>query len=168
MTVKNTSYWVKQLNLEAHPEGGFYRQTYKSRETIKQSALPEHFSGDRAFSTSIYYLLPGDTFSAFHKINQDEIWHFYHGSPLNLHIISAEGQYSTVRLGNNPEVGESFQVIVKAGDYFAARPEQQHSYTLCGCSVAPGFEFADFDMPQRKVLIEQFPQHEAAIKNLTR
>lgn len=168
MTNKNVHFWVEQLNLVPHPEGGFYLQTYKSAETISQEALPERFNGDRSYSTCIYYLLPGDSFSAFHKINQDELWHFYHGCPLTLHIISPVGQYSSVRLGDHPDNGEAFQIIVNAGDYFAAEPDQKHSYSLCGCTVAPGFEFADFDMPSRKELLSRFPQHQTIITQLTR
>lgn len=164
---KNTEYWIEQLNLEPHPEGGFYRQTYKSEEFINKTALPSRFSGDRTFSTSIYYLLPGGNFSAFHKVNQDEIWHFYYGCPLTLHIISPEGRYSCSHLGDNPENGEAFQIIVKAGDYFAAQPDQNDSFSLCGCTVAPGFEFADFEMPAREVLLREFPQHKNVITRLT-
>ena len=166
--MKDLQYWVTSLALLPHPEGGFYRQTYKSAEVIKENALSDRFDGNRSYSTSIYYLLPGDSFSAFHKINQDEIWHFYHGSPLTLHIISSMGQYSSVRLGDNPGNKEAFQVVINAGDYFAAQPDQNNSFSLCGCTVAPGFEFADFDMPSRKELLSRFPQHQTIITRLTR
>src|SRR5678809_1669914 len=92
---------VKNLNLKAHPEGGWYAETYRSAESIRHAALPARFNGDRSFSTAIYFLLPAGVFSAFHRIQSDECWHFYEGDPLNIYVIDQQGVLSTIKLGNN-------------------------------------------------------------------
>ena len=166
--MKDTKYWVEKLKLKPHPEGGFYREIYRSDEIIPQSALPGRFSGDRSFSTSIYFLLDKDNFSAFHRIKQDEIWHFYEGVSLTLHILDPKDGYLTEKLGKNIEEGENFQVIVKAGCYFAAEINDKKAFTLAGCTVAPGFDFADFKMSDAKRLRELFPLYEEVIKKFTR
>ncbi|MBN2441785.1 MAG: cupin domain-containing protein [Spirochaetales bacterium] len=160
--------WIDELGLKKHPEGGYFIETYRCDEYIQKEHLPARFSGKRCFSTSIYFLLPGDEFSAFHRINQDEIWHFYTGSPLRIHIINPEGSYSGIVLGSNYTPGEVFQAIVPAGCYFGASCEDSSSYSLVGCTVAPGFEFDDLDIPERKALISLFPQNEYIIRKLTR
>lgn len=119
-------------------------------------------------STSIYYLLPGNEFSAFHRIKQDEIWHFYDGSALTLHIIDRDARHTTLQLGDKVEEGETFQAVIKAGDLFAATVQDNTSYALIGCTVAPGFEFADFEAPSRDTLLKHYPEHEAIINKLTR
>ncbi|MCK5219912.1 cupin domain-containing protein [bacterium] len=166
--MKDTNYWVEKLNLQPHPEGGFFRETYRSHEIIPQAALPKRFSGDRVFSTSIYFLLSKDNFSAFHRIKQDELWHFYDGTSLTIHIISLDGSYSTAKLGKNIDEGEIPQVVVTAGCFFAAETNDKESFSLTGCTVAPGFDFADFEMPNRDKLIELFPQHGEIIKKFAR
>lgn len=166
--MKDTNYWVEKLNLQPHPEGGFFKETYRSHEIIPKAALPERFSGDRVFSTSIYLLLSKDNFSAFHRIKQDELWHFYDGTSLTIHIISLDGSHSTTKLGKNIDEGEIPQVVVKAGCFFAAETNDKESFSLTGCTVAPGFDFADFEMPNRDKLIELFPQHVEIIKKFTR
>lgn len=163
----NAATIIEKLGLTEHPEGGYFKEMYRSSDTIPQSALGEQYSGDRNVSTSIYFLLTSDKFSAFHKINQDEIWHFYKGGPLLLHIISSEGVYSAVTIGNDFNKGEVPQYVVKGGDWFAAEVIEKDSYTLVGCTVAPGFDFADFVLPERKELIALFPQHEKVITKLT-
>jgi len=166
--MKDTNYWVEKLNLQPHPEGGFFKETYRSHEIIPQAALPERFSGDRVFATSIYFLLSKDDFSAFHRIKQDELWHFYDGTSLTIHIINLDGSYSTTKFGKNFDEGESPQVVVKAGCFFAAEINDKESFSLAGCTVAPGFDFADFEIPNRDSLIELFPQHVEIIKKFTR
>jgi len=88
--------WINQLDLQPHPEGGWFREVYRSKETITQSGLPERFSGERNFCTSIYFLLNQTDTSAFHRIKQDEIWHFYAGNALTIHMISPDGNYSSI------------------------------------------------------------------------
>ena len=166
--MKDIKYWIEKLNLEPHPEGGFYREEYRSEETFPTEALPDHFTGSRSFSTAIYFLLPHDSFSAFHRIKQDELWHFYYGSPLNIHVISTDGTYSVIHLGLDIEKGEKPQAVVKAGYYFAAETTCTDAYTLTGCTVSPGFDFNDFEMPSGTQLTDQFPEHDTIIKRLTR
>ena len=160
--------WVKYLQLEPHPEGGWYREVYRASETIARNALPERFSGDRAFATSIYYLLgPGD-FSALHRINQDEVWHWYDGAGLSVEVMAPDGGRQTHKLGRDVAAGERPMAVVPAGSWFGARVADEASYTLAGCTVSPGFDFADFDMPSRLDLLQRFPQHREFITRFTR
>jgi len=166
--MKNADYWIDKLDLEIHPEGGFFKEIYRSGETVSKEALPERFSGRRAFSTSIYYLLKNRNISLFHRINQDEIWHFYEGAALVIHVLSEYGVYSKYILGRNIEAGESFQIVVPAGCYFAAEVNDKESFGLVGCTVAPGFDFEDFELPAREELCQAFPQHRKIVESFTR
>lgn len=165
----NLSYQkiVKQLDLLPHPEGGFYKETYRSKGIIPKNALP-HFKGDRSYCTSIYFLLTSDNFSGFHRIKQDEIWHFYSGSPLAVHVIDQEGIYTKHLVGINMEKGEFPQLTVPANCWFASSVEKENSFSFVGCTVAPGFDFEDFELAKRKELTAIYPQHEKIIKLLTR
>lgn len=163
----NAGYWIEKLKLEAHPEGGYFRQTYKSDLLIPREAL-SGFTGARAASTAIYFLLEGKNFSSFHRLRSDELWHFYAGSPLAVHVIEPAGSYSSILLGNDPEAGQTFQAVVRAGCWFASHVADWKSWALVGCTVAPGFEFADFEMAKREELIGQYPQHRKMIEGLTR
>jgi hypothetical protein len=160
--------WIERLQLRRHPEGGWFRETYRSDEILSRAALPPRFGGDRAFSTAIYFLLEGEDFSALHRIRQDEIFHFYDGSALTLHMIDPGGNYATVKLGRDLAAGESPQAIVAAGSLFGATVNDPRSYALVGCTVAPGFDFADFSMPSREELCRQLPQHRQIVERLTR
>jgi len=157
------SYWVKKLGLIKHPEGGYYRETYRSAELISQQGLPAQFSGTRAFSTAIYYLLPSNEISSLHRIKSDEVWHFYAGSQLTIHVIDEKGAYAQIKLGD-----DCFQAVVHAGCWFGATVDEPQSYALVGCTVAPGFDFADFEMAKRADLLAHYPQHHAIIERLTR
>jgi predicted cupin superfamily sugar epimerase len=160
--------WIAQLRLRRHPEGGWFRETYRSAESVARAALPPRFDGDRAFSTAIYYLLQGEEISALHRIRQDEGWHLYAGSALTLHLIAPDGAYSTRVLGWRPSAGEEPQAVVPAGFLFAATVNDPASYSLAGCTVAPGFDFADFSLPTRAELLAAYPQHRDHIERLTR
>lgn len=164
----DVDFLIKKFDLNPHPEGGYYRETYRSSESIEQSALPENYKGSRNHSTCIYFLLTSDTFSAFHKINQDEIWHFYSGSPLKLYVISDKGDYSEHIIGNDFTHEQVAQFVVPAGHWFAAKTVEPNSYSFVGCTVAPGFDFADFVLPEREELLSKFPQHSEMITALTR
>ncbi|MBX2841079.1 MAG: cupin domain-containing protein [Flammeovirgaceae bacterium] len=161
------SYWIEKLELIAHPEGGYFKETYKSKEEINKDALPARYSGDRAFSTAIYFLLKGDEFSAFHRIASDEIWHFYAGTSVSIHMILPDGKLQIVSVGPNIEDGENFQGVIPAGAWFGAKVNEPNSYTLVGCTVAPGFDFADFELAKESELLELFPQHTALIKEMS-
>jgi uncharacterized protein len=165
---KNAQYWIDRLDLSPHPEGGHYRQTYTADLTIARSALPSSFNGNRTASTAIYFLLDGRDFSAFHRIAADELWHFYAGSTLVVYVIDAEGNRHELLLGDRPEVGEVFQAVVKAGCWFASRLKEESGFALVGCTVAPGFDFADFELATRSQLLRAYPMHRQLIQDLTR
>lgn len=160
--------WIDHLGMEKHPEGGYYKETYRSAETIPASALPRRFSSSRVFATSIYFLLTSNEFSALHRIRQDEVWYFHAGSPVTLHVIDEKGLYTMYHVGSETASGVEPQAVLKAGCLFGATIDRPDSYGLVGCSVAPGFEFADFEMPTRKELVALFPQHASLIERLTR
>lgn len=157
-----------KLQLEPHPEGGYYRETYRSGAIVAREALPAGFTGPRAVSTAIYFLLEGENFSAFHRLRSDELWHYYAGSPLFVHVIDSAGEYSLLILGNDPDAGQVPQAVVPAGYWFASHVADRKSWALAGCTVSPGFDFADFEIGQRAGLIEQYPQHREIIHRLTR
>ncbi len=163
---KDSAYWIRKLALEPHPEGGYYRQTYRADLILE--GLPRQFSGPRAASTAIYFLLEGENFSAFHRLRSDEVWHFYLGATVTVHVIEADGRYSQVQLGSDPEAGEVLQAVVKAGCWFASQMKDGKSFALVGCTVAPGFDFEDFELAERDRLVELYPQHRDVITKLTR
>lgn len=165
--MKNADYWITKLDLQPHPEGGHFRETYRSGEVVLKHALPKRFKGDRAFSTCIYFLLNKKEYSAFHAIQQDEVWHFYEGSSLTIHIIDPNGEYSAVDLGRDIENGENFQAVVRGGCWFAAALKNTKTYALVGCTVAPGFDFSDFEMADRNRLVELYPEHKDIIEKFT-
>ena len=162
---QSASYYIDKLNLRSHPEGGYFAETYRSDELIDSIALPKRFGGNRSFSTAIYFLLDGHQFSAFHRIKSDELWHFYDGIPLMVYIIHPDGALETLKIGNDLEEGCKFQGIVKAGCWFASCPINKQGFSLVGCTVAPGFDFKDFELAN-EALIKQFPQHGELIKKL--
>ena len=166
-TFMTAAYYVQAFAMQPHPEGGYFAETYRSTESISQSALPGRFRGERSFCTAIYFLLESHHVSAFHRITSDEIWHFYAGGPLEIFVISATGELTIIRLGNNPEQGEVFQAVVPAGCWFGSKPTVGVDFSLVGCTVAPGFDFADFEMADRFNLLAEFPQHRAVIEMLT-
>ncbi|MGC1450550.1 MAG: cupin domain-containing protein [Candidatus Sulfotelmatobacter sp.] len=168
MAHRDAKYWIERLGLIPHPEGGYYRQSYRAELTIDRAALPPSFGGSRAVSTAIYFLLEGDNFSALHRLRSDELWHFYAGGALVVQVIAEDGQYSEIQIGENPEAGEVFQAVVKAGWWFGSRVRDPRSFALVGCTVSPGFDFADFEMGDREELIRVYPQHRESIERLTR
>ena len=159
---------ISTLKLEPHPEGGFFRETYRCKNEIPMEHLVGNYSGNRDLSTCIYFLLASDNFSAFHRIKQDEIWHFYHGSPVRLHMISAEGVYSSHLIGVDLPGGQMPQFVVEGGNWFAAEVDQKDSYSLIGCTVSPGFHYDDFQLASKNDLTRMFPEHKEVIKRLTR
>ena len=159
---------ISQLQLVPHPEGGFYKESYRSEGTINAACLPAVFGGNRHYATSIYYLLQAGDFSAFHRIKSDEIWHFYAGGSLRLHRIDSDGNYQHFLLGNRIAEGEQFQVVMPAGVWFAAESAPGTEFTLAGCTVAPGFDFRDFDMADKAALAAAYPQHSDVIRGLCR
>ena len=168
MTVPTVDEMVRRLDLVRHPEGGWFRETYRSGEFVAGSALPERFGGARSFSTSIYFLLEQGDISALHRIKSDEIWHFYTGTPLTVHTLTAQGNHVELKLGTDFTAGESFQTVVAAGCWFGAEVTGPGEYSLVGCTVSPGFDFADFQLGIRDDLHQEYPQHGEIIDRLTR
>lgn len=163
----NVDYLIKVLGLQPHPEGGYFKEIYRSSGEINSESLDSRYVGNRNYASSIYFLLTSDTFSAFHKINQDEIWHFYDGSPIKIHMISETGDYSNVIVGKNLKQGEKLQFVVPGGYWFAANVINNNDYSLVGCTVSPGFDFKDFQLADRNEFIAKFPKHKEVITNLT-
>lgn len=159
-------YWIDRLKLIPHPEGGFYRETYRSRETIPAASLPSQFGNQRSFSTAIYFLLRSQDRSFFHRIKSDELWHFHAGACLSIYVLGEKG-LTIHKLGSDPDNEESLQVVIPANHWFGAKLSESDRYTLSGCTVAPGFDFHDFEMATRESLIKQFPSFAEIICELT-
>jgi predicted cupin superfamily sugar epimerase len=156
---------IDTLGLLPHPEGGYFRETFRSPLSLR--GLPwAGPDGERSASTAIYFLLPAGVFSAFHRVTADEVWHHYDGDPVLLHTLDASG-HEVVRLGRDFAAGERPQHVVRGGVWQAAVVTGQR-YALCGCTVAPGFDFADFVMPSREALVQAYPEHAAIIASFTR
>jgi len=163
--MRTSAQWIDELRLKAHPEGGFYRQTYRS---------PQLLGGPRPLSTGIYYLLKHPDYSAFHKIDADEMWHLYAASPLTrLRVwrINPAGELTSFLLGTEPNRGEVFQDVVPAGDWFAAEIDVlegaplDDAYALVGCTVSPGFQFEEFQLAD-EALTQRWPEHAALLRRL--
>ncbi|MFD2565434.1 cupin domain-containing protein [Aquimarina rubra] len=159
---------VARLHMKPHPEGGFYKETYRSDGIIPKAVLKEGFSGDRNYCTAIYFLLTSENFSAFHRIKQDEMWHFYGGSSLYVHVITAEGEYIKHTVGMNLDQGETPQLVVSAGCWFASSVKDVEGYSFVGCTVSPGFDFEDFELASKDDLVSQYPDHSEIIMQYTR
>ncbi|BDD00900.1 cupin domain-containing protein [Persicobacter psychrovividus] len=161
----NSKTLIEQLELAPHPEGGYYKEIFRSDIPISNG-----LGQKKVASTAIYYLLESTDFSTFHRITSDEGWHFYQGnSCLIVHEIQEDGTYIAHRLSNDLERGQFFSMI-NAGSWFAANLEEQESgnFALVGCTVAPGFEFEDFEIADARTLSKKYPQHQALIQQLSR
>lgn len=158
---------ISLYDLLPHPEGGFFKETYRDVGLVSKTALPERFSGDRCFSTAIYFLIPEGKKSCLHRIKSDEVWHFYLGGPLTLVQIAPDGRIDKIILGQDVLHGQKLQHVVPAGYWFGAYPNQGSNYSFVGCTVAPGFDFADFEMGQRDDLLKLFPHAKEELFFLT-
>jgi uncharacterized protein len=163
----NVAAIVQQLNLVPHPEGGYFRETYRAGESVGAAALPRRFGGARSISTAIYFLLESGQCSHLHRIKADEVWHFYAGDPLVVVEIDPAGDLKTTRLGGDLTAGAAFQHVVPAGSWFGALPAEGGRFSLVGCTVAPGFDFADFELAGRDALLAEYPRHQDWIRRLT-
>jgi predicted cupin superfamily sugar epimerase len=159
---------IEHLGLVRHPEGGWFSEVYRSEEKILAEHLPVRYKSAHCFSTSIYFLLQNDDFSAFHRIASDETWHFYLGSPIIISCIFPDGSTSEILLGNKLFEGHLLQFTIPRNCWFAARNQDSNSFSLVGCTVSPGFEFSDFELANRQNLTETYPNHVALINGLTR
>lgn len=155
-------HWVRALGLHAHPEGGWFRETYRSAERLPVSALPDRFDGERCFATAIAYLLRAGERSHFHRLRADETWWHHAGGAMHLHLLEDGGLRSLVVGAGTP------QALVPHGTWFAAEPEPGASFSLVGCGVSPGFEFADFELARRDTLLTEYPSERELIERFTR
>tara|TARA_B100000989_G_scaffold298692_1_gene289197 strand:+ start:40496 stop:40972 length:477 start_codon:yes stop_codon:yes gene_type:complete len=146
------------MELEPHPEGGYFKQTYAAEDHF---TVPKQYEGStRPAATHIYYLLDGEDYSSWHRIKSDEIWHFYAGSTLSLHILNTDGFLETIKLGNGiTEHNAVFHYCVPKELWFAASVDDKDSYSLLGCTVSPGFDYRDWELADNETLLKQFPQH---------
>lgn len=162
-----TLKWIDRLSLVPHPEGGYYRETYRAGGQL-DGTIAEIYHGKRALATAIYYLLDGSQYSTFHRLKSDEMLHFYAGTILNVYVLSPEGQFRIERLGDCAAQGACFQLLIPSGHWFAAAALDPQGYALIGCTVAPGFDFQDFETGSREILLRAYPQHKSWIERLTR
>lgn len=151
---------IEKLQLLPHPEGGFYKETYRSAADIRMEG------NVRQMCTSIYYMLEDDNRSHFHRIKSDELWFFHLGEPLEI-ITLNNGRVETILLGSAIEKGELLQAVIPAGIWFGSRIKSQKGFVLVSCTVAPGFDFADFELAKREDLLKEYPQFEELVKELT-
>lgn len=150
---------IEELRLKPHPEGGYYREVFRSAHIVSTAT-----GAPRSALTSIYYLLGGGSFSTWHRLGADEVWHFYRGSPVTLAVINAVGTLTRSTLGAEGP----WQTTIAAGAHFAAHVDDHDGYALVGCCVAPGFEFSDFHLATRSILTAAYPQHAAVIARYAR
>ena len=157
----NAQAIIDKLKLIPHPEGGFYKETYRSGHTIVNEKKE-----NRHVCTAIYYLLEDEGRSLFHRIRSDELWFFHLGQALEIVLIQ-DGHVTTIMLGNDIEKGELLQAMIPANTWFAARIKNADGFSLVSCAVSPGFDFADFDLAKRKDLFQQFPHLKEVIEKFT-
>jgi predicted cupin superfamily sugar epimerase len=155
------------LGLTPHPEGGFFRETYRSRCEIPPASLPAAYTGPRSAGTAIYYLLKDDAFSAMHRVHGEEMFHFYMGDPVEMLLLYEDGEGEVIVLGTDIHAGMSPQVLVPAGVWQGSRLRSGGSLALLGTTMSPGFEFADFELGRREDLLKSHPAFEDRILGLT-
>ncbi|MEH7235145.1 cupin domain-containing protein [Bacillus sp. JJ1562] len=161
MNEKDAQFYISNLGLESHPEGGFYKQTFASDEMIDTEQDKQ-----RKLYTSIYFLLRSEDISHLHRLQSDELWYYHGGSPLTVHIIDESGEYKEMQLGLNLDKGEVPQVLVPKNSIFGSSVKKENTFSLVGCMVSPGFEFEDFELFTQDELLKEFPQHEEVIRKL--
>ncbi len=160
-------YYIDKLKLTPHPEGGYYREIYRSGEFIHIEGLPDRYKNKRAFSTSIYFLIEGRQISKFHRLKSDETWHFYDGCSIKIYILDENKNLNEIIIGKDLSEGNLFQFTIKKNNWFAAELIEKDSFALIGCSVSPGFDFEDFELAERNYLIKNYPEYEIIVKKFT-
>lgn len=150
---------IKKLDLSPHPEGGFFKEIYRSTIRIAPGHLPHGYKSERRLATSIYYMLVKYQYSKFHRIRSDELWYYHQGCGLKIHEVDKEGNKHIHFLGTNIEKGEKPQVLIPAGNVFAAELTNKDAFGLYGCMVSPGFDYADFELFEEDDLSNTYPQH---------
>lgn len=153
----SAQYFIDNLKLVEHPEGGYYASTFHAEDPIAVRDV------ERPIYTSIYFLLRSQDISHLHRLKSDELWYYHSGSSLTVHMIYPDGTYEAKKLGLNLEAGEVPQVLVPKNTIFGSSVDDADTFSLVGCMVAPGFDFADFELFTQAELLADFPQHEAVI-----
>jgi uncharacterized protein len=161
-TDDTAEYWINHLELSPHPEGGYYKEIFRSKHEVVRAKEETR----RAALTSIYYLLESTDFSGFHRLKSDELWYFHKGAPLFIHLIDNKGLYEYIELSDS--ASGSLQAVIDANCWFAAEIPSKSGFSLVSCAVAPGFDFAEFEMAERQSLLDEFPIHEAIINKWSR
>lgn len=161
-------YYIDKLKLIEHPEGGYFREFYRSEELVDGKRLHNRFDGRRCFSTAIYYLLESKHISLFHKLKSDEIWHHIDGGSVRIILLDQAGKLSEIVVGKNTDNGEVLHAVVRNGCWFAAEVADGSSFVLVTCTVAPGFEFDDFTLADRNELLQKYPEHKNSIIRYTK
>ncbi|EZH65836.1 cupin [Bacillaceae bacterium JMAK1] len=157
--MKHPNYWIDQLGLQPHQEGGYFTESFMSNEQIKSQ------TGDRRqLYTSIYFLLTTKSPSHFHRLKSDEVWYYHYGAPLTVHMLHPDGSYEHVNVGPQIDRGQQLSTVVRAGTIFGSTVSSD--YSLVSCVVSPGFDYADFEMFTQDELIDDYPDHEAIIRLL--
>ncbi len=155
---------IGELGLKVHPENGWFREIYSSEIIIPRSALPKRYTCKRSAQTSIYYLLEAWQYTSLHRLKTDELWHFYIGTPLSIEGISLDGEIIKIELGNDILNGQRPFAVIPAGTWFGAKLLESKGFSLAGCTLAPGFDFDDWELAEQQGLLNTYPQHEDFIK----
>ena len=163
MNQQDPQYYISKLGLEPHPEGGYFKRTFASQEQITDQELTVDFEGKRMLYTSIYFLLTSNDVSHFHRLQSDELWYYHAGSPLSVHMIDENGEYTEHKLGLDLENGEVPQVLVPKNTIFGSSVKDRETFSLVGCMVSPGFEYQDFELFTQEELLLKYPQHKEII-----
>lgn len=159
---------IRLLGLQPHPrEGGFFRETYRAGETLASASLPARYGSDRSVSTAIFYLLTPGTFSALHRLASDEVFHFYLGDPVRMLQLKEDGSSDTFVLGHDLLAGQQVQLVVPRGVWQGSLLEPGGKWALLGCTVAPGFDYADYEAGSRADLVARYPAQADLIQRLT-
>ena len=166
MNQQDPQYYISKLGLEPHPEGGYFKRTFESQEQITDQELTVHFEGKRMLYTSIYFLLTSNDVSHFHRLQSDELWYYHAGSPLSVHMIDENGEYTEHKLGLNLENGEVPQVLVPKNTIFGSSVKDRETFSLVGCMVSPGFEYQDFELFTQEELLLKYPEHKEIIMKI--
>jgi predicted cupin superfamily sugar epimerase len=165
--MQDAQYWIRKLSLKEHPEGGLYREVYRSPESIEGIHLKDKRQGDRNLATSIYFLLRSGEKSLLHRLKSDETWYYHHGHPINLYCIDFQGYLREVAIGPDIEKGEQLQYTIPEGTIFGGLVHGLDTFCLAACMVAPGFSFEDFQLLSREYMLEKYPKHKDIILKLT-
>ncbi|MBM4158449.1 MAG: cupin domain-containing protein [Ignavibacteria bacterium] len=161
---KRAQFLIRKLKLIKHPEGGYYSEVHRSAEIILPECLPRRYKTKRNYITSIFYMLEGTDYSAFHFLKTDELWHFYEGFPVTIYIINKDGKLTKIILGNNLYKGEKHFYVTQRGTWYALALNNPESYALLGCTLSPGFEYEDMKFGKKTDLIKKFPRHKLLIR----